>query len=166
MYRKQRKREPTSLGRTNPGQQRSTSLNSSLFETPPQPKMLLTPPDEHSRLATLLRAKHPEANIHTRSILLGIAGTIYEQYTISQLHQLGVRGTLLKSTITKMQRIAIQDLHATWRTRQATLQRPQGQDKGNQPPPACGTKGPHPVGRPHFPPTREGDSRDVGGGPG
>jgi hypothetical protein len=43
---------------------------------------------QRNRLATLLRAKHPEANIHTRSILLGIAGTIYEQYTISQLHQL------------------------------------------------------------------------------
>jgi hypothetical protein len=99
------------------------------------------PHQQHSRLVTLLRAKHPEANIHPRIILLGIAGTIYNEYTIRQLQQLGVRGPQLKTTLHKMQRIAIQDLHATWQTRQAKL-RPPKQAQGTQPPPAPRPSGP------------------------
>jgi hypothetical protein len=113
------------------------------------------PHQQHSRLVTLLRAKHPEANIHPRIILLGIAGTIYNEYTIRQLQQLGVRGPQLKTTLHKMQRIAIQDLHATWQTRQAKL-RPPKQAQGTQPPPAPQTlRPPQQGGRPHHPPGGE-----------
>jgi hypothetical protein len=110
------------------------------------------PHKQHSKLVTLLRAKHPEAHIHPRIILLGIAGTIYNEYTIRQLQQLGVRGPQLKTTIHKMQTIAIQDLHATWMTRQGKL-RPPKQAKGPQPPPAHRPQAtPQQGGRHHYPP--------------
>jgi hypothetical protein len=111
------------------------------------------PSRQHSRLSNLLRTKHPQAIIHSRSILLGIAGTIYDQDTITQLHQVGVRGTQLKSTIQKLQRIAIQDLHATWLTRQSKI-RPKAQARGTTTHLDQGTTRPHPDGGNPNPPGR------------
>jgi hypothetical protein len=75
------------------------------------------PHTQHKTLYDTLRKKHPKADIRKSIILLGVAGTIYTQHTLRELDRVGVRGLHQKRTVAKLQRSAIEGLHATWKQR-------------------------------------------------
>jgi ribonuclease HI len=78
---------------------------------------------QHQRLMVALGKKHPQATISQSTILLGVAGTVYNPYTIQPLERVGVKGLHQKRTVLKLQTLAINELHATWKQRQTLIHR-------------------------------------------
>jgi hypothetical protein len=121
-----------------------------------------SPHEQHKKLYEQLRGRHPNATINRRIILLGVAGAVYNEHTVRQLEQLGVRSQHLNRTVLKLQRSAIQGLHTTWRQRQKLIHQrttdgaPRADEVAAQRAPPVGGSGP--VG--------PGDYRDEGGGAG
>jgi hypothetical protein len=121
------------------------------------------PHAQHHQLYEALREKHPQATINRRIILLGVAGAIYNQHTLRPLDQVGVRGQHQRRTVLKLQRSALQALHATWKQRQTLIKSRThtGTQSSAAVGPATQRAPPVPGGRFGI---RGGDQRDVGGG--
>ena len=58
--------------------------------------------DQHANLRRAICKQHPAAVVHTVVILVGVAGTAYEDYTLAPLRRLGISGKHLKQTIQKL----------------------------------------------------------------
>ena len=58
--------------------------------------------------------QHPAAVVHTVVILVGVAGTAYEDYTMAPLRRLGISGRHLKQTIQKLAICATQHMQNIW----------------------------------------------------
>jgi len=69
---------------------------------------------QHDNLKRHLEQRHPEAIVEIDVILIGMAGTIYEDYTISPLKRLGFKGNHLQSVLEKAAVCAAQQLHKVW----------------------------------------------------
>jgi hypothetical protein len=61
-----------------------------------------SPHEQHKKLYEQLRGRHPNATINRRIILLGVAGAVYNEHTVRQLEQLGVRSQHLNRTVLKL----------------------------------------------------------------
>jgi hypothetical protein len=51
------------------------------------------PYTQHERFYQLLRQRHPSAIIERKSIILGIAGAVFDQATVRQLESLRIKGS-------------------------------------------------------------------------
>jgi hypothetical protein len=83
------------------------------------------PYKQHERFYQLLRRRHPSAIIERKSIILGIAGAVFDQATVRPLESIGIKGSLLRSCVHKLQRHAIQSLHGIWKARQEKIRKKQ-----------------------------------------
>jgi ribonuclease HI len=71
---------------------------------------------QHQALSTQLQQTH-KCSIQTLPILLGVSGAVYSTYTAQALQQLGIRGSLLKTTLRRLHTQAIQSLGSIVSTR-------------------------------------------------
>ena len=71
---------------------------------------------QHQALAAHLSQLH-QCSTQTLPILLGVSGAIYSMHTAGALQQLGVRGSLLKTTLRRLHTQAIQSLGSIVSTR-------------------------------------------------
>jgi hypothetical protein len=81
---------------------------------------------QHEDLRQQMVRRHPHARIRTVVILIGMAGTIYQDFTITPLQQLGVQGNELEITLKKVVICTVKQLHKVWRHRWALIK------QGNQ----------------------------------
>ena len=66
--------------------------------------------EQHANLRSAICKQHPASIVHTVVILVGVAGTAYEDYTLAPLRRLGIRGKHLKQTIQKLAICATQHM--------------------------------------------------------
>ena len=78
--------------------------------------------DQHANLQRAICKQHPAAVVHTVVILVGVAGTAYEDYTLAPLRRLGISGKHLKQTIRKLAICATQHMQKIWQHRQQLQQ--------------------------------------------
>ena len=76
---------------------------------------------QHKAMGDAIAENLPSANIKTVVVLMGIAGTVYQEHTKGALHALGVRGSHRDSTLRKMQQYTLAQLLETWQKRQAAI---------------------------------------------
>jgi ribonuclease HI len=76
---------------------------------------------QHETMCTKLRENHPTARVEQVVILMGVAGTVYQEYTKAALYKLGVRRSHRDSTIRKMQLHSLTQLQDIWKKRQAAM---------------------------------------------
>jgi ribonuclease HI len=72
---------------------------------------------QHEDLKNVLKERHPNAIVDIDVILIGMAGTIYTDYTIAPLKRLGLKGAHLRSVLEKAAVCAAQQLLKVWRYR-------------------------------------------------
>jgi len=82
---------------------------------------------QHGALEALLKERHPDAIVETDVILVGMAGTIYEDFTVAPLKRLGVQGSPLQSVLQKLAVCAAQQMHKVWSYRRKLIQQGRGQ---------------------------------------
>ena len=78
--------------------------------------------DQHTTLRNAICKQHLSAVIHTVVILVGVAGTAYEDYTLAPLRRLGISGKHLKQTVQKLAICTTQQMQKIWQHRQKLLQ--------------------------------------------
>ena len=78
--------------------------------------------DQHATLRNAICKQHPSAVIHTVVILVGVAGTAYEDYTLAPLRRLGISGKHLKQTVQKLAICTTQHMQKIWQHRQKLQQ--------------------------------------------
>jgi hypothetical protein len=66
---------------------------------------------QHEELREQLVRRHPNARVRIVVILIGMAGTIYHDFTITPLQRLGVQGKELENTLQKVAICTVQQLH-------------------------------------------------------
>jgi hypothetical protein len=78
--------------------------------------------DQHDNLQRAICRQHPDAIVYTVVILVGVAGTAYEDFTLAPLRRLGIRGNHLKQTTQKLAVCATQHMQKIWQHRQKLQQ--------------------------------------------
>ena len=78
--------------------------------------------EQHANLRSAICKQHPASVVHTVVILVGVAGTAYEDYTLAPLRRLGISGKHLKQTIQKLAICATQHMQKIWQHRQKLQQ--------------------------------------------
>jgi hypothetical protein len=78
--------------------------------------------NQHDNLQRAICRKNPDAIVYIVVILIGVAGTAYEDFTLAPLRRLGIRGNHLKQTAQKLAVCATQHMQKIWQHRQKLQQ--------------------------------------------
>lgn len=73
--------------------------------------------EQHQQLKVALQAQHPNTRVKIMVGLVGAAGTIYHDYTIAFLRDLGIEGPHLTKTVNKLMTLAVQHMQKIWEQR-------------------------------------------------
>ena len=76
---------------------------------------------QHQQLKRTLLAADPGAQVLYCTLMLGVSGTIYNNFIRHMTRDLGVTGQLLDTLLRRLHHLAIQNLGKVWRQRRALL---------------------------------------------
>jgi hypothetical protein len=81
---------------------------------------------QHQQLQSTLQAADPGARIVYCTLMLGVSGTIYNNFIEHMTRNLGVTGQLLDTLLRRLHHLAIQNLGKVWRQRTALINKELG----------------------------------------
>lgn len=91
---------------------------------------------QHQQLKSTLLEADPEAQVLYCTLMLGVSGTIYNDFIRHMKRDLGVTGQLLETLLRRLHHLAIQNLGKVWRQRRALINKALGVKPARR----CGNK--------------------------